>query len=296
MSFGGIVDVSGMNTESIRVLVRVRPINDSDNNDGTNESSETIVDLQSHTTLALTNADGKRAFQCAFDAVLGPQSTQSDVYQTVRDCTISVLNGVNATIFAYGQTGSGKTYSMYGPPSETGSRTSIQHLDGTQAGVIPRAIHEIFELGNNPEVLSFSVFCSFVQIYNENLFDMLRDASMASPLNVREDKKEIYVQGLSEYNVHTVDDTLSLLAVAENNRAIRETYMNMFSSRSHSIFQLFVGNKSPHKPYILTTSFLSLYNCTNTAPSLLSPFPSHFHSPLLSPFHSPVHRTNKNGC
>jgi hypothetical protein len=47
---------------------------------------------------------------------------------------------------------------MYGPPSETGSRTSIQHVDGTQAGVIPRAIHEIFELGNNQEVLSFSVF------------------------------------------------------------------------------------------------------------------------------------------
>ena len=248
-----------MTTESIRVLVRVRPINDSDdgnsvagsrtndsNNDGTNESSEIIVDIQSPTPLALTNADGKRAFQCAFDAILGPQSTQSDVYQTVRDCTISVLNGVNATIFAYGQTGSGKTYSMYGPPSETGSRTSIQHLDGTQAGVIPRAIHEIFELGNNPEVLSYSVFCSFVQIYNENLFDMLRDASMASPLTVREDKKEIYVQGLSEYNVHTVDDTLSLLAVAENNRAIRETYMNMFSSRSHSIFQLFVGNIHHH--------------------------------------------------
>ncbi len=132
---------------------------------------------------------------------------------------------------------------MYGPPSATGSRTSIQSIDNSQAGVIPRAIHEIFQLSQNEEVLSFSVYCSFVQIYNENLFDMLRDASMESPLMVREDQKEIYVQGLSEYNVKTVADTLSLLSVAENNRAIRETYMNMFSSRSHSIFQIMVEQK-----------------------------------------------------
>lgn len=61
---------------------------------------------------------------------------------------------------------------------------------------------------------------------------------MASPLSIREDQKEIYVQGLSEYNVKSVADTLQLLRVAEENRAIRETHMNQFSSRSHSIFQV----------------------------------------------------------
>lgn len=66
---------------------------------------------------------------------------------------------------------------------------------------------------------------------------------MAAPLSIREDNKEIYVQGLSEYNVKSVTDTMQLLRVAEENRAIRETHMNQFSSRSHSIFQIFVEYK-----------------------------------------------------
>lgn len=66
---------------------------------------------------------------------------------------------------------------------------------------------------------------------------------MTTPLSIREDKKEIYVQGLSEYNVKSVADTLQLLKIAEDNRAIRETNMNMFSSRSHSIFQIQLEHK-----------------------------------------------------
>lgn len=66
---------------------------------------------------------------------------------------------------------------------------------------------------------------------------------MNTPLSIREDNKEIYVQGLSEYNVKSVADTMQLLKIAEENRAIRETHMNMFSSRSHSIFQIQVEQK-----------------------------------------------------
>ena len=66
---------------------------------------------------------------------------------------------------------------------------------------------------------------------------------MNTPLSIREDNKEIYVQGLSEYSVKSVADTLQLLKIAEENRAIRETNMNLFSSRSHSIFQIQVEHK-----------------------------------------------------
>lgn len=41
-------------------------------------------------------------------------------------------------------------------------------------GVIPRAIHHIFELSKSPEIMDFQLHVSFVQIYNENLYDMLR--------------------------------------------------------------------------------------------------------------------------
>lgn len=66
---------------------------------------------------------------------------------------------------------------------------------------------------------------------------------MNTPLSIRDNNKEIFVQGLSEYNVKSVADTLQLLKIAEDNRAIRETNMNMFSSRSHSIFQIQVEHK-----------------------------------------------------
>lgn len=111
-------------------------------------------------------------------------------------------------------------------------------------GIIPRAINDIFHLSQSPDVTQFSILCSFVQLYNEQCFDMLRDGSMASALAIREDVTgEIYVQGLSEYIVKSVADTLLLLRTAEENRAIRETNMNQYSSRSHSIFQILVEQK-----------------------------------------------------
>ena len=91
---------------------------------------------------------------------------------------------VDSTIFAYGQTGSGKTHSMYGPPiSESSAHIlahkdlrSVQTRDVENVGLIPRAINEIFQTVSSPsaDVIQVSVYCSFVQIYNENLFDMLR--------------------------------------------------------------------------------------------------------------------------
>ncbi len=95
-------------SECIKVLVRVRPIS---NNEYAGEfGGESVVDISNQTALSVASADGKRTFQCAFDAVLGPHSTQTDVYETVRECTHSVIEGFNSTIFAYGQTGSGETF------------------------------------------------------------------------------------------------------------------------------------------------------------------------------------------
>jgi hypothetical protein len=63
---------------------------------------------------------------------------------------------------------------MYGPPSTSGSRIPN---DPNDWGVVPRVLAQIFSYGNqrvNSEAFQLSVFCSFVQIYNENVYDMLR--------------------------------------------------------------------------------------------------------------------------
>lgn len=128
---------------------------------------------------------------------------------------------------------------MFGPPGSVGDTRANDLI-----GIIPRAINDIFSLSEDPAVNQYSVLCSFVQLYNENCYDMLRDGRMSTALAIREDVSgEIYVQGLSEYIVKSVGDTLHLLRIAEENRAIRETNMNQYSSRSHSIFQILVEQK-----------------------------------------------------
>lgn len=85
--------------------MRVRPLTESESLE---PEPRSVVDIQSNSSLAVSNFDGKRTFQCIFDAVLGSSSSQTDVYSVIKSCTKSVLDGFNSTIFAYGQTGSGK--------------------------------------------------------------------------------------------------------------------------------------------------------------------------------------------
>ena len=93
-------ETKNINSESIKVLVRVRPLSSQDN---VSLSTESVIDIIGPSSLSVATSDSKRSFQCSFDSVLGPQSSQLDVYQTVRECTVSVLQGFNSTIFAYGQ-------------------------------------------------------------------------------------------------------------------------------------------------------------------------------------------------
>lgn len=64
--------------------------------------------------------------------------------------------------------------------SNTSIKASAAPRNIEQMGLIPRAIEEIFELVHNRAITDFQVHCSFVQIYNENLYDMLRCVRCAS--------------------------------------------------------------------------------------------------------------------
>jgi hypothetical protein len=230
-------------SENIQVFIRIRPLIDREASQttGTASSGHSIRTLDDR-TIEVRASDA--TIQCAFDAVFDPSFSQDQVYERVRECTQSFLSGFNSTLFAYGQTGSGKSFTMFGSESDV-SRFKPGHYK-SQAGIIPRAIKEIFEgivqRGGEPQ--GVVLYCSFVQIYNEQIFDLLRDGSMASPLEIREDRKNgIYVDGLSEYAVRTVNDCLALLQCGEQHRAVRSTHMNQVSSRSHSVFQLLLEQR-----------------------------------------------------
>ena len=127
-----------------------------------------------------------------------------------------------------------------------------------ERGIIPRCITDLFNKIRQDDV-SVSVYCSFVQIYNEKIFDLLQDPKQKNPLQIREDRMQgIYVEGLSEFIVQDEYDCLTLLKRGERTRITRETKMNVHSSRSHTIFQFLLESDKIDKKGMIRRSKLNL--------------------------------------
>jgi kinesin family member C1 len=138
------------------------------------------------------------------------------------------LDGYNVCIFAYGQTGSGKTYTMEG-------------VDGA-LGVIPRTVNLIFEAIDDYKRLGWEYKCraSFVEIYNEVLYDLLSNENKEMDIRMAnaKNKTEIYVSNLTEASVDSTEYLLQLIEIARKNRATAATISNERSSRSHAVTQI----------------------------------------------------------
>lgn len=135
--------------------------------------------------------------------MFGPDETQSDIYKYISECIEKSMDGYNITIFSYGQTGSGKTHTMFGndwdrlvsPDSNKLRQRTFYGDIGSDinfAGVIPRCINHLFN-GLLKGKKNVTVYCSFLQLYNEKLVDLLED-SPSQQLVIRENKQDgIYV-------------------------------------------------------------------------------------------------------
>jgi hypothetical protein len=159
------------------------------------------------------------------------QDTNLQVYAAVvRRVVMASLEGYNGTIFAYGQTGSGKTFTMMGADA---------HGEEGDPGVVLQALDDLFR-AMDCEDKTYCLSCSYQEIYNEQVFDLLAD-SPGHVLPVCEDPhKGFYVKGLSEHVVSSKDEILKYIAIGEAARRYAATTMNHHSSRSHTIFQLHV--------------------------------------------------------
>ena len=134
----------------------------------------------------------------------------------------------------------------------------------SQQGVIPRSITDLFEKWNQvlqEDGINFSIYWSFIQIYNEKLFDLFQDKDNSTALNIREDKYEgVFIEGLSEYQVTSTHDWFTLLKRGEKNRVTRQTKSNIRSSRSHTIFQLLLESEQIENSESYRRSKLNLWD------------------------------------
>uniref|UniRef100_A0A8C3HPD3 Kinesin-like protein n=1 Tax=Chrysemys picta bellii TaxID=8478 RepID=A0A8C3HPD3_CHRPI len=165
-------------------------------------------------------------------------ASQDSVYDAVaRDLVSQALDGYNGTIMCYGQTGAGKTYTM------TGATENYKHR-----GIIPRAIQQVFRAVEEHIDQSITVRISYLEIYNETLFDLLstmpHDMSGDTHMAVVEYPQGVFVKGLSMHPASHEEDALNLLFEGETNRIIGEHTLNKNSSRSHCIFTIYIESHS----------------------------------------------------
>ncbi|KAJ3277157.1 hypothetical protein HDV01_000209 [Terramyces sp. JEL0728] len=172
----------------------------------------------------------------SFDRAFGPGVGQETVFnEVVAGMLDEVLMGYNCTIFAYGQTGTGKTYTMEGDLSEP----------TIGSGIIPRTLYSLFDQLDN-ETLEYSVRVSFIELYNEELKDLLSPETDFRKLKLYEDlnkKGSVVIHGLEETLVKNADDVITILQRGSKKRQIAATKMNESSSRSHGIFSITVHIK-----------------------------------------------------
>ncbi|KAJ3453429.1 hypothetical protein MRS44_017676 [Fusarium solani] len=156
-----------------------------------------------------------------------------DVVKPILD-ELGMLAGYNCTIFAYGQTGTGKTYTMSGDMAET------LDLLSDAAGIIPRVLHALF---NKLEIddTENCVKCSFIELYNEELRDLISVEENAK-LKINDDTSRrgytTVVQGMEEKHVRTAREGIKVLQDGSLKRQVAATKCNDLSSRSHTVFTI----------------------------------------------------------
>ncbi|KAL0277188.1 UNVERIFIED_CONTAM: hypothetical protein PYX00_004555 [Menopon gallinae] len=213
--------------ESVKVIVRCRPMSARERELG----FKNILLMDSECcTCSIANPNDSTAppKSFTFDSVYSIVSTTEQIYNDiVYPLVEGVLEGYNSTVFAYGQTGCGKSFTMQGVPEPSSSR-----------GIIPRSFEHIFEAISLTENKKFLVVASYLEIYNEDIRDLL-----ASDCKKKLDLKEnpqcgVYVPELSKHTVQNIEDCEKLMEVGWRNRSTGSTLMNADSSRSHSIFTI----------------------------------------------------------
>lgn len=179
---------------SVQVVVRMRPLNERELKGNT---LPVVTASTEKKEIVVIKGSGNRQQRTTynFDNVLGTQSSQEDVFeQTIQPVIADVLGGFECTMFAYGQTGTGKTHTMEGDLANPENQ-----------GVIPRAAQAIFDLLSDPKFRDSDVTASYLEIYNEELSDLLIDDSKEVKLQICEDNKPrgkgLFVQNLSEVSL-----------------------------------------------------------------------------------------------
>ncbi len=214
--------------QNVRVTVRLRPLNKAEKLAG-----ESVGWQYNDATIKEQTISGTKSRH--FDRVLGPDSSNSQAYKEIAAHVVSkAIDGFNATVFAYGQTGSGKTWTMMGDNEQS-------------PGIIPQALTQMFAAVSLDENRDFLIRCSFLELYNECVNDLLNTDGTGQNLTIVADDpvKGAIIAGLREEIISSVTQGMELVELGNENRKVASTVMNSRSSRSHTIFRVVLEATTP---------------------------------------------------
>ncbi|KAK4436923.1 Kinesin-like protein NACK1 [Sesamum alatum] len=229
--------------EKIVVTVRLRPLNKREQLSKDQIAWECTDD---NTIIYKPNPHERAALPASFtfDKVFGPDCSTEIVYEDgVKTVALSALMGINATIFAYGQTSSGKTYTM--------------------RGITEKAVNDIYmHIMNTPE-RDFKIKISGLEIYNENVRDLLNSESGRNLKLLDDPEKGTVVEKLVEETANDDQHLRHLIHICDAQRQVGETALNDTSSRSHQIIRLTIESTLREssdcvRSYVASLNFVDL--------------------------------------
>ena len=184
---------------NIRVFVRVRK--------DPKVTDHSPVNVSSNCEVILRSKAGKEKL-FAFDYAAGPSVGQETIFENVQPLITSAVDGYNVCIMAYGQTGAGKTHTMTGPPDDP--------------GVIRRAVQELFRLCSERTEVTSQLEISIVEIYNENICDLLADVTPNS-CSLISDGTGPVLKDVTKRPINSPEDAVEAMALGSQNRSIAST-------------------------------------------------------------------------
>lgn len=198
----------------------MRPLNERENG--------SCIGFPADGELQITNKGAGVRKTFTFNQVFKENSTQGQVFAEIRDLVVSVIDGYSVCIFAYGQTGSGKTFSMQGY--------------GNERGIYYKTFSELFRVAAERTGWKIELKCALVEIYNEEIRDLLADPSKRrEKMQVKQGKEGNFLPGLTVRAVASAEEVEELLTTGSSNRQMAATDMNAHSSRSHLLVQIFAN-------------------------------------------------------
>ena len=259
---------------NIETYLRLKPLLDEKNNSLINnkmikyrieeENDKSKIKIEIPKEYNKDYYKSKKSYEFKFNGIFEQNSLQEEIFKKIGSKIINAsLEGYNSTLFCYGQTGSGKTYTICG---KNDSNINSKEYKNSEKGIIPRLIVSFFnkikEKKNTNN--SYSIYISYIEIYNENAYDLFDKSHYNSPLEnwkkiiVYEDNYgNLIMKNMSMIKVENEEQALDLLETGNYIRHVSSTSMNMASSRSHAIFSIIIEGKNNSND-IITVSKINL--------------------------------------